>query len=148
MTSAACVLHATARYVFSAPAAQRRHDEQRSLVRAPLNVAKPLMDRFRHLLTELGVLTARPIAFVVFFIYAAAWVILDRKSLNWHSAATLATWAMTLFIQRAEHRDTQAIHAKLDELLKVHGEARNSLMTLDDEDAEEVEHARDEVKKA
>jgi hypothetical protein len=24
---------------------------------------------------------------------------------------------MTLFIQRAEHRDTQAIHAKLDELL-------------------------------
>ncbi len=25
---------------------------------------------------------------------------------------------MTLFIQRAEHRDTQAIHAKLDELLQ------------------------------
>jgi low affinity Fe/Cu permease len=25
---------------------------------------------------------------------------------------------MTLFIQRAEHRDTQAIHAKLDELLR------------------------------
>jgi low affinity Fe/Cu permease len=25
---------------------------------------------------------------------------------------------MTLFIQRAEHRDTQAIQAKLDELLR------------------------------
>jgi low affinity Fe/Cu permease len=31
---------------------------------------------------------------------------------------TLATWAMTLLIQRTEHRDTQAIHAKLDELLR------------------------------
>jgi low affinity Fe/Cu permease len=28
---------------------------------------------------------------------------------------------MTLFIQRAEHRDTQAIHAKSDELLRVEG---------------------------
>ena len=46
--------------------------------------------------------------------------------------ATLATWGMTLLIQRAEHRDTQAIHAKLDELLKVHGEADNSLMSIDE----------------
>ena len=104
------------------------------------------MDRLRHLLTALGVLTARPIAFIVFLIYAASWVFLDRKSLDWHSVATLATWAMTLFIQRAEHRDTQAIHAKLDELLKVHGEAKNNLMKLDEEDAEEVEHVRDQVK--
>jgi low affinity Fe/Cu permease len=54
---------------------------------------------------------------------------------------------MTLFIQRAEHRDTQALHAKLDELLKVHGKAENDLMSVDDKDAEEVEDARDNVKK-
>jgi low affinity Fe/Cu permease len=35
-----------------------------------------------------------------------------------YAIATLATWMMTLFIQRSEHRDTQAIHAKLDELLR------------------------------
>jgi low affinity Fe/Cu permease len=116
--------------------------------RIPRSLQIRIKDRLRHSLTELGVLTARPIAFVVFLIYATAWVILDRKSLDWHSVATLATWAMTLFIQRAEHRDTQAIHAKLDELLKVHGEAQNSLMKLDDEDAEEVEHTRDKVKKS
>jgi low affinity Fe/Cu permease len=34
---------------------------------------------------------------------------------------------MTLIIQRAEHRDTQAIHAKLDELLRAEGGARNEL---------------------
>jgi low affinity Fe/Cu permease len=53
---------------------------------------------------------------------------------------------MTLVIQRAQHRDTQAIHAKLDELLRVHGEARNELTSLDDEDAEEVEKKRDQIR--
>jgi low affinity Fe/Cu permease len=104
------------------------------------------MDLFRRALTQLGVLTARPAAFVIFLAYAAAWTVFDIDSLNWHSLATLATWAMTLFIQRAEHRDTQAVHAKLDELLKVHGKAANDLMNVDDDEPEEVEHTRDRVK--
>jgi low affinity Fe/Cu permease len=53
---------------------------------------------------------------------------------------------MTLVIQRAEHRDTQAIHAKLDELLKVHVDAQDELMSVDEKDAEEIEHDRDKVK--
>ncbi|MBR0831338.1 low affinity iron permease family protein [Bradyrhizobium manausense] len=55
---------------------------------------------------------------------------------------------MTLVIQRAEHRDTHTIHAKLDELLKVHSDAQNSLMTVDDKDAEEVERVRARVRKS
>ena len=104
------------------------------------------MDHFRHALTQLGVLTARPAAFILFLGYAGLWAIFDIESLNWHSLATLATWAMTLFIQRAEHRDTQAVHAKLDELLKVHGKAENRLMRIDDKEAEEVEAERETVK--
>jgi low affinity Fe/Cu permease len=88
----------------------------------------------------------RPVAFLVFLVYASLWLIFDRTTLEWHSAATLATWAMTLFIQRAEHRDTQAIHAKFDELLKVHNDADDDLMKLDDKDAEEVEQEREKVK--
>jgi low affinity Fe/Cu permease len=49
---------------------------------------------------------------------------------------------MTLIIQRAEHRDTQAIHAKLDELLRVEGAARNELTMLDDEEPEVIEAHR------
>ena len=45
---------------------------------------------------------------------------------------------MTLFIQRAEHRDTQAIHAKLDELLRVEGRARTELTQLDQEEPETI----------
>jgi low affinity Fe/Cu permease len=46
---------------------------------------------------------------------------------------------MTLLIQRSEHRDTQAIHAKLDELLKTHPNASNRLTRIDDEEPEEIE---------
>ncbi len=58
--------------------------------------------------------------------------------------AAIDTWLMTLFIQRAEHRDTQAIHAKLDELLRVEGRARNELTQLDDEEPEVIEQHRSE----
>ena len=75
----------------------------------------------RPALTKIGVLTAHPMAFVVVFGYVGVWLLCNRQSFDWQAAATVATWLMTLFIQRAEHRDTQAIHAKLDELLRVGG---------------------------
>ena len=56
--------------------------------------------------------------------------------------AALAILFMTLLIQRAEHRDTQAIHAKLDELLRASGEARDELAWLDDKEPETIERLR------
>jgi len=98
-------------------------------------------------LTHFGVLMGRPAALVVFAGYVMAWVVLDYRSFDWHGGATLATWLMTLFIQRAEHRDTQAIHAKLDELLRVEGRARSSLSTLDDQEPEVIEQHRTEQRR-
>ena len=97
---------------------------------------------FAPVLTRLGVFLAHPAAFVVLVCYIAAWLILDARSLDWHSVATIATLSMTLFIQRAEHRDTQAIHAKLDELLRVEGRARSELIELDDQEPEAIEQHR------
>ena len=51
---------------------------------------------------------------------------------------------MTLIIQRAEHRDTQAIHAKLDELLKAQKGASDSLARIDREEPEEIERFREQ----
>jgi low affinity Fe/Cu permease len=103
------------------------------------------MENIRRWLTEMGVLASRPAAFAVFLLYGFSWIVFGN-GLEWHSLATLATWGMTLVIQRAEHRDTQAIHAKLDELLKVHGDAQDELMSVDEKDAEEIERDRDKVK--
>jgi len=49
---------------------------------------------------------------------------------------------MTLVIQRAEHRDTQALHAKLDELLRADRTARTELVKIDDEEPEVIEERR------
>lgn len=98
----------------------------------------------RLLLTRLGVLSAHPAAFLVLAAFTAAWLIWNPGSFGWPGAATIATLFMTLLIQRAEHRDTQAIHAKLDELLRVSGDARTELTMLDQQEPELIErHRRD-----
>lgn len=96
----------------------------------------------RRGLTKIGVLTAHPAAFLIVLVYAAAWIFLQPETFDWHGVATLATWLMTLFIQRAEHRDTQAIQAKLDELLRAQSGARNDLADIDEQEPEDIEIAR------
>lgn len=103
------------------------------------------MFRYRSWLTQMGVATSHPLAFAIVVVYVAAWLVFDHQSFDWQSAATVATWIMTLFIQRAEHRDTQAIHAKLDELLRADGDADNELARLDRKEPEEIEQHRDKV---
>jgi low affinity Fe/Cu permease len=92
----------------------------------------------RHMLTGFGVWLANPLAFAVVGAYAVSWLLFDRASFDWQGVATVATWTMTLFIQRAEHRDTLAIQAKLDELLRAERNASNELMRIDDKEPEEI----------
>lgn len=75
-------------------------------------------------------------------LYVVLWLTLSPRTFDWQAVATIATWIMTFFIQRAEHRDTQAIHAKLDELLRVQVHARSELATLDAKEPEEIEDHR------
>lgn len=96
----------------------------------------------RHMLTRLGVLTARPAAFLLFGAFAVGWILISRDTLDWHGVATLATWFMTLVIQRAEHRDTQALQAKLDELLRVLPTHRPELVDIDQKEPEDIEKHR------
>ena len=100
------------------------------------------------LLTKLGTWTASPFAFLIVLVYAAGWFVFSRETLEWHSVATLATWLMTLVIQRSEHRDTQAIHAKLDALLKADGAADTNLAKIDAEEPEDVEAHRERHKQS
>ena len=102
-----------------------------------------LMQQF---LTNAGTWLSRPLVVGAVILYAVVRLIFDRSSLDWHGIASFATLFMTLFIQRSEHRDTQAIHAKLDELLRVNGDACNKLTTLDDKEPEQIEAFRDEVR--
>jgi low affinity Fe/Cu permease len=95
-------------------------------------------------LTAFGVWTASPWAFGVFAVYTILWVVFGRDHFDWHGLATLATWLMTLCIQRAEHRDTQAIHAKLDALIRATPAAQDGLTRLDEEEPETIEKRREQ----
>jgi low affinity Fe/Cu permease len=101
-----------------------------------------MVHAIRQSLTALGVLTAHPAAFLIVAAYGVLWFIFQPQSFDWHGVATLVVWLMTLLIQRAEHRDTQAIHAKLDELMRAQGGARNEIMKADKEEPEDIEKSR------
>jgi low affinity Fe/Cu permease len=101
-----------------------------------------------HWTTKIGQTTGHPAAFAVVIVYAVFWFVLDRSRFDWNAVATLAVWMMTLFIQRANRRDTLALHAKLDELLRVHRDARSELTRMDEQEPEEIaRHRDDEVRK-
>jgi low affinity Fe/Cu permease len=96
-----------------------------------------------------GQAIGHPAAFVTVFVYACAWFILGRGNFDFNAVATLAVWIMTLLIQRANRRDTLALHAKLDELLRVDSQARSELARLDEKEPEEIElHRNAEVRAA
>ena len=99
-----------------------------------------------RLLTNAGAWLSRPLAVAAVGVFTALWLIFDWESFNWQAVASVATLLMTLFIQRSEHRDTQAIHAKLDELLRMQGEEKNHLATLDDKEPEQIEAFRKQVR--
>jgi low affinity Fe/Cu permease len=94
------------------------------------------------LLTKIGAWTSRPSAFLVVVVYCVVWVVADPHSLNFHSVATVITWFMTLLIQRAEHRDTQGLHAKLDELLRAQPSAQTGMSHIDELEPEAIEKQR------
>jgi low affinity Fe/Cu permease len=102
-----------------------------------------MMIWLRKVLTAIGVSTSHPLAFAVVGLYVALWLTLNRESFDWQAIATVATWIMTLFIQRAEHRDTLAIHAKLDELLRAI--EHEELVELDRREPEEITAHREEL---
>jgi low affinity Fe/Cu permease len=101
-----------------------------------------------HWTTHAGQAAGHPAAFLVVIAYAALWLTFDRATLDWNAVATLAVFVMTLFIQRANRRDNLALHAKLDELLRVDNAARSELTQLDEQEPEVIErHRDDEVRK-
>lgn len=75
--------------------------------------------------------------------YGLLWFYFSKATFEWNAVATLAVWVMTLFIQRSNRRDTLALHAKLDELLRVDSGARSELARLDEQEPEAIQKHRD-----
>jgi low affinity Fe/Cu permease len=101
---------------------------------------------YRHWTTSVGKIAGHPAALFIVALYAGLWMWFSRATFEWNAVATLLVWLMTIFIQRSNRRDTLAVQAKLDELLRSHADARDELTALDDEEPEDIEKHREQEK--
>ena len=63
----------------------------------------------------------------------------DTWQLVINTGTTIVTFLMVFLIQATQNRDSQALHVKLDELIRAVKGARNSLLNLDDLSDEELD---------
>ncbi|MES2691997.1 MAG: low affinity iron permease family protein [Verrucomicrobiota bacterium] len=93
--------------------------------------------------------TGRPSTFLIAALFIVVWAStgpLFDFSNTWqliiNTGTTIATFLMVFLIQNTQNRDSQAIHLKLDELIRAKKGARNSLLDLDDLSDEELDQLR------
>ncbi len=98
----------------------------------------------KHWTTYVGQAAGHPAAFLGVVAYGALWLAFGPDTFGWEAGPALAIFVMTLFIQRSNRRDNLALHAKLDELLRVDHAARSELTHLDEREPEDIEQHRDE----
>lgn len=66
----------------------------------------------------------------------------DTWQLVINTSTTIVTFLMVFLIQNTQNRDTEALHLKLDELIRVTATARNRLMRLEDLTEDELERIK------
>ena len=71
----------------------------------------------------------------------------DTWQLIINTGTTIVTFLMVFLIQNTQNRDTEALHLKLDELIRVTKGARDSAMALEDKSEEELDAAKAELLK-
>lgn len=62
----------------------------------------------------------------------------DTWQLVINTGTTVITFLMVFLIQSTQNRDTEAIHLKLDELIRVTKDARNSMIDLEDSSEDDL----------
>ena len=103
-------------------------------------------DRFaRRIEQQVGT----PLAFGTAIAVVVIWVITgplfgwsDTWQLVINTGTTIVTFLMVFLIQSTQSRDTRALHLKLDELIRVNKQARNSLLNLEDLSESEIEQVK------
>jgi low affinity Fe/Cu permease len=91
----------------------------------------------------------RPGAFMLALAAVVMWAI-TGPIFNWsqgwllavNTGTSIVTFLIVFLIQHTQKRDTQAIHLKLDELIRVDRAARNELISLEEKSETEVQEVR------
>ena len=93
---------------------------------------------FEHLAARVAAATGRPFAFALALSVIIVWGVTgplfhwsDTWQLVINTGTTIVTFLMVFLIQNAQNRDACAIQAKLDELIRAVGHARNEFIGIE-----------------
>ena len=91
----------------------------------------------------------KPVAFAMAVMLILAWVVTgplfgfsDTWQLVINTFTTIVTFLMVFLIQNTQNRDAEAMHIKLDELIRSMKGAQNALLDLEELDEEELDRIR------
>jgi low affinity Fe/Cu permease len=112
-------------------------------------------DRFRHFAHAAANWMGNPWCFFFALVIIVAWGITgplfhfsDTWQLIINTGTTIITFLMVFLIQNTQNRDAQAIHLKLDELIRAMQGARNQMLDLEhlsDEELAELKRQFDKI---
>ena len=101
---------------------------------------------FTHFAKASARAAGRPAAFIAASVMILAWALTgpifhfsDTWQLVINTSTTIATFLMVFLIQNTQNRDAEAIHAKLDELIRATKGAHNAMMDLEELEDKELE---------
>jgi low affinity Fe/Cu permease len=91
----------------------------------------------------------RPAAFTIALAALTLWALSgpvfgfsDTWQLIINTGTTIVTFLMVFLIQNTQNRDAEAMHVKLDELIRSNKTAHNALLDLEDLEEEELDRIR------
>jgi low affinity Fe/Cu permease len=110
---------------------------------------------FEHLAAKVAAAAGRPVAFALALAIIIIWALSgplfgwsDTWQLVINTGTTIVTFLMVFLIQNAQNRDACAIQAKLDELIRAVGHARNEFIGIEHLTEAELEAIRSALEKA
>jgi low affinity Fe/Cu permease len=123
-------------------------------VSKPANAPGWASRTFTHVATRVAHASGQPVTFILCCTVVAVWAVsgpLFHFSDTWqlviNTGTTIVTFLMVFLIQNTQNRDSVAIQAKLDELIRALEPAHNKFVGIEKLTEEEVEDLRDECER-